>query len=118
MGAKKANYNKQFFQTVGGLCGEGIQFESLVKEEYRLPLEDLLATYPLEKNGNRHSMRFMTDRDAARGALHMYKRVYGGTHPDNGEFGIAFIRGLVLYYQRKTQVDWAQYAADLAKKRM
>lgn len=103
LGAKKAKYNKQFFQTVGGLCGAGIQFESLMKEEHGVPLEDLLATYPLNKNGNRHSMRFMTDRDAARDALHMYQRVYGGTHPDNGEFGTAFIRGLVLYYQREMQ---------------
>ena len=100
LGAKKAKYNKLFFKTIGGLCDAGIPFESLAKEEHGVPLEDLLATFPLNKNGNRHSLRFMTDGDTTRDALHMYQRVYGGTHPNNGEFGTAFIRGLVLYYQR------------------
>lgn len=118
LGAENAKYNKHFFEKVGGLCAEGVPFESLMKDEHGVPLDDLLATYPLNKHGNRHSLRLMTDRDAARDALHMYQRVYGGTHPDNGEFGTAFIRGLVLFYQRQTQVDWADYAADLAKKRV
>jgi len=91
LGAENAKYNKHFFEKVGGLCAEGVPFESLMKDEHGVPLEDLLATYPLNKNGNRHFLRFMTDRDAARDALHMYQRVYGGTHPDNGEFGTAFI---------------------------
>lgn len=118
LGTKNAKYTKQFFETVGGLCGAGIQFDSVMKEEHGVPLEEMLATYPLNKNGNRHSVKFMTDLDAARDALHMYQRVYGGTYPDNGEFGTAFIRGLVLYYQREIEVDWAEYATDLAKKRM
>lgn len=118
LGAEKAIYTKQFFKTIGGLCAAGIPFESLMKDERGVPLEDLVATYPLNKNGNRHSLRLMTDRDAARNALHMHQRVYGGTHPDNGEVGTNFIRGLVLQYQHETQVNWADFAADLAKKRM
>ena len=118
LGTEKAKYNKLFFKTIGGLYDAGIPFESLAKEEHGVPLEDLLATFPLNKNENRHSLRFIIDCDAARDALHMYQRVYGGTHPDNGEFGTAFIRGLVLYYQRQTQVDWAEFATDLAKKQM
>jgi hypothetical protein len=83
-----------------------------------VPLEDLLGTYPLSKAGNRHPMKLITDRAAARDALHMYQRVYSGTQPDNGEFGTSFIRGLALFYQHNMKVDWAEHAASIAKKRM
>ena len=118
LGSDKATYNKLFFSRIGGLCGSGIPFESLVKEDHGVPMSDLVATYPLNKNGNRHAIKLMRDRVAAKDALYMYQRMYGGTHPDNGEFGTAFIRGLILYFQRSTKVDWAEHAAELAKKRL
>ena len=118
LGSKKATYSKYFFKNIGGLCDAGIPFESLAKEDHGVPLADLVGTYPLNKSGNRHSMKLMTDRAAAQDALYMYQRVYGGTQPDNGEFGTAFIRGLVLYFQRDVEVNWAEHAADLAKKRL
>ena len=118
LGADRAKYSVEFFQSMGGLCGGGIPFESLLKDDHGVPVDDLLATYPYNKAGNRHSMKLMTNRDAARDALHMYQRVYGSTQPDNAEFGTAFIRGLVLFYQHRTEVNWAQHAAELAKQRL
>ena len=118
LGSDQACYSKCFFKSIGGLCGSGIPLENLAKEDHGVPLEELVATYPLNRHGNRHSMKLMSDRHAVNEALDMYQRVYGGTQPDNGEFGTAFIRGLVLTLQRSTKVDWAKHASDFAKKRL
>jgi hypothetical protein len=117
MGSDNARYSKDFFRTVGGLCATGISYQNLMAN-HGVPLEDLLGTYPLSKVGNRHPMKLITDRTAARDALYMYQRVYGGTQPENGEFGTSFIRGLALFYQHNMKVDWAEQAASIAKKRM
>ena len=118
LGSDKASYSKHFFKTIGSLCGSGIAVDNLGKEDHGVPIEDLVTTYPLNRNGNRHSMKLMTDRAAVNKALDMYQRVYGSTQPDNGEFGTAFIRGRVLNFQRSTKVDWAKHASDFAKKRL
>lgn len=89
-----------------------------MKDNHRVPLSNLLASYALKKTRNRHAMKVITDRVAARDEVYMYKNIYGGTQLDNGEFGTAFIRGLVLYFQRDFEVNTAKYAADLAKKRL
>lgn len=107
-----ACYSSDFFVDVGGLCGSGVPFKRL-KEEHNLPLEAIVGTYPLNKNENRHPLRHMTEDVAAR-ALRMYQRVYGGTAPDNGEFGTAFVRGLMLDAKR-WKINWAEGAAEIAK---
>lgn len=107
-----AHYNVDFFHDIGGLSMTGVPFKSL-KEEHNLPLEAIVGTYPLNKNENRHPLRHMTDDVAAR-ALRMYQRVYGGTAPDNGEFGTAFVRGLMLDAKR-WKINWAEGAAEIAK---
>ena len=116
MGSDNATNSKEFFRTVEGLCSSGIPYQSLMAD-HGVPMEDLVGTYPLSRAGNRHPMKLITDRAAARNALHMYQRVYGGTQPDNGEFGTSFIRGLTLFFQRNTKVDWAEQAGALARKR-
>ena len=71
----------------------------------------------MSKSGNRHPLKFISDQAIARDALHMYQRVYGGTQPDNGEFGTSFIRGLALHYQHNKAVNWVAQAAHLAETR-
>ena len=107
-----AVYSSEFFADVGGLCSNGVPFKKL-RDEHKLPLEAIVGTYPLNKNENRHPLRHMTDDVAAR-ALRMYQRVYGGTAPDNGEFGTAFVRGLMLDAKR-WKINWAEGAAEIAK---
>ena len=107
-----ACYSSEFFVDMGGLCMNGVPFKRL-KEEHNLPLDAIVGTYPLNKNENRHPLRHMTEDVAAR-ALMMYQRVYGGTAPDNGEFGTAFVRGLMLDAKRG-KINWAEGAAEIAK---
>lgn len=107
-----AYYSLDFFHDVGGLSIQGVPFKRL-KEEHNLPLEAIVGTYPLNKNENRHPLRHMSEDVAAR-ALKMYQRVYGGTAPDNGEFGTAFVRGLMLD-AKKWKINWAEGAVEIAK---
>lgn len=107
-----AVYNVHFFHEVGGLSMRGVPFKRL-KEENGIPLEQIVGTYPLNRSENRHPLRHMDEETAAR-ALRMYQRVYGGTVPDNGEFGTAFVRGLMLE-AKKWKINWADGAAELAK---
>jgi len=107
-----AYYSLEFFHDVGGLSMNGISFKRL-KEEHNLPLEAMVGTYPLNKNENRHPLRHMNEDVAAR-ALRMYQRVYGGTALDNGEFGTAFVRGLMLD-AKKWKINWAEGAVEIAK---
>ena len=105
-------YNLEFFHEVGGLSMKGVPFKRL-KEEHNLPVEAIVGTYPLNKNENRHPLRHMNDDVAAR-ALRMYQHVYGGTTPDNGEFGTAFVRGLMLD-AKKWKINWAEGVVQIAK---
>lgn len=107
-----AEYSLKFFHDVGGLSMTGVPFKRL-KEEHNLPMEVVVGTYPLNKNENRHPLRHM-DEDIAARALRMYQRVYGGTAPDNGEFGTAFVRGLMLD-AKKWKINWAEGAVEIAK---
>jgi hypothetical protein len=97
-------YSKEFYKIVGGLCASGIPYQSLMAN-HGVPIGDLLGTYPLNRTGNQHPMKLITDCAAARDALYMYQRVYGGMQPDNGEFGTSFICGLPLFYQWNKNVD-------------
>lgn len=107
-----ANYTLKFFHDVGGLSMVGVPFKRL-KEEHNLPVEAIVHTYPLNRNENRHPLRHMNE-DIATRALRMYQRVYGGTSPDNGEFGTAFVRGLMLD-AKNWKINWAEGAVEIAK---
>lgn len=103
-GSDNAKYPASFFKVTGGLCDKGLPFSKLGDEEL-LPLADLIGTYPLNSKNNRHPLKYITDSAAAKDALHMYQRVYGGSQPDNCEFGTKFIRGLALFSERKQNVN-------------
>lgn len=107
-----AYYSLEFFHEVGGLSMKGVPFKRL-KEEHNLPVEVIVGTYPLNRNENRHPLRHMDEEVAAR-ALRMYQRVYGGAAPDNGEFGTAFVRGLMLD-AKNWKINWAEGAVEIAK---
>lgn len=47
-------------------------------------------------------------------ALRKYQRLYGGTVGDNGEFGSAFVQGLMLD-ATKWKINWAEGAIEIAK---
>jgi hypothetical protein len=112
-GSNWARYIEDFFTEIGGLYGKGIPFKKL-KEDHGVSLESLLPIYPSNQSRNKHPVRHMSHSAAAE-ALRMYQRVYGGTQPDNGEFGTAFVQGLLL--QAKKKVNWAEGTTELAKVR-
>ena len=114
LGDNIARYSLDFFRTTGALCDKGFMFKQL-KDDALFLVATVAATFSPNKKGNRHPLKLITDREAARLALHMYQRVYGGTQPDNGEFAACFIRGLALYYQRSKNVNWAAHARSLAR---
>lgn len=116
-GSEQAEYTRSFFADIGGLCNEGIPFRKL-KNDHGITLQELSRKYPLNRKKNRHPMRLMEDVVTVWNVQRMHQKVYGGSGPDNGEYGTAFLRGVELESQHKQKVNWAEGAAELASQRM
>lgn len=117
LGSEQAEYTREFFADVGGLCNEGIPFRKL-KDDHGITMEELSRIYPLNRKGNRHPMKLIRNGISVRNAQRMHQKVYGGSGPDNGEYGTAFLRGVELQFRHKKKVNWAEAAAELASQRM
>lgn len=117
LGSQQAEYTREFFVDVGGLCNEGIPFRKL-KDDHGITTKELSRIYPLNRKGNRHPMRLMGNGISIENVQCMHQKVYGGSGPDNGEYGTAFLRGVELEFRHKKKVNWAEGAAELALQRM